>query len=203
MIFIQWLYCSLIHRMILSSHIPYKMKLIVWLGNPGKQYEQTRHNIWFMLLDTRVEEQWWSRDFSNKRNCEITKITYEWQSCLVCKPMTYMNLSWVSVAALAWFYTIQPEQILVIHDEIDLPIATIKYKIWWWAAGHNWLKSMIEKLWSRDFHRIRIGVDRPSHPGHSVSDYVLGKFPEQEKNNIIEKKDQIDTIIETFIKEAS
>jgi len=112
-----------------------------------------------------------------------------------------MNLSGTCVQSVANFYTIAIENILVLHDEIDFPTAQIKYKVWWWAAGHNWLKDIIKKLWP-DFRRIRIGVDRPIHNAMSVADYVLSNLTNVELDEISSKFDLIQWYVDQFLQEV-
>lgn len=177
------------------------MKLIVWLGNPGKEYEKTRHNAWFMIVDDflasgNMGNGTWN--YENKRKGEIAEISNEDQKIIFLKPMEYMNRSWGAVSAVASFYKIEPKDILVIHDDIDLPVGKIQLKLWWSSAGHNWLKSIIEKLWTKDFWRLRIGVDRPANQ-EDVADYVLHSFKKEEKNLIDDKAWEIEKHIKDFI----
>lgn len=152
------------------------MKLIVWLGNPWKQYEKTRHNIGFVVLDTLIEKK----------------------DVIFLKPQTFMNLSGEAVSKIANFYKITPENILIIHDEIDLPTGKIQLKLGWSSAGHNWLKSIIEKLWTKDFRRLRIGVDRPATK-EQVADYVLSNFTSEERKKITLQQEEIESLINEFL----
>ncbi len=175
------------------------MKLIVGLGNPGKEYEKTRHNIGFGIVDDFINrEKLGTREYQNKRKWEMIESNIEGQKVLFLKPMEYMNRSWWAVSALANFYKIESKDILVIHDEIDLTVGKIQLKSWWSSAGHNWLKSIIEQLWTKDFWRLRIGVDRPIHQA-DVADYVLGLFKKEEKNIIENKMTEIEKSIREFL----
>ena len=173
------------------SAISIWMKLIVWLGNPGQEYEKTRHSIGFFLVDQLVP---WSSKYDEKYKAEL----YKDQKVIFLKPMEFMNRSWWAVGAVANFYKIEPKDILIIHDDIDLPVAKIQLKLWWSSAGHNWLKSIIEKIWTKDFRRLRIGVDRPVDQSQ-VSDYVLSNFPKAEKALIEDKMSEIETYIAEFL----
>lgn len=154
--------------------------LIVGLGNPGPEYHYTRHNVGFLYLDHLAEEEGVSWHNKNKFKALVSdNFDFGGVKAILCKPQTYMNLSGESVQAIASFYKIPPNKIVVIHDDIDLKSAQIKEKFSGGNAGHNGLKSIESKL-GRDFHRIRIGVGRPSHPDHAVADYVLEKFSIQE-----------------------
>jgi PTH1 family peptidyl-tRNA hydrolase len=97
------------------------------------------------------------------------------------------------------FYKIEAKDILVIHDEIDLAIWVIKLKEWWWLAGHNWLKDIAEKIWTKDFSRIRIWIDRPSQPSQNVADYVLWNFKKEEIETIENKYLDIEKMITDFL----
>jgi len=191
------------------------MKLIVWLGNPWKEYATTRHNIGFMMIDDFLKggkwDEWQGKwEYENKRKGEIAEVNIDGQKVVFLKPMEFMNRSWWAVSALANFYKIEPKDILVIHDDIDLLVGKIQLKLWWSSAGHNWLKSIIEKLWITDFRRLRIWVDRPkpeykddrkSIPiyNETVADYVLSNFKKEEKNLIDDKMNEIEKYIRQFL----
>lgn len=177
------------------------MKLIVWLGNPWAQYSNTRHNAWFFVIENFVKNnKLWELEYDNKYKWEILKSEYDWEKVIFCKPQTFMNKSWDSVWPLANFYKILPQDILVIHDEIDLPTAKIQSKFGWSSAWHNWLKSIIAMLWTNDFRRIRIWIDRPANQDF-VADYVLTNFKKEEIQSIENKIDEIEKLISDFIKE--
>ena len=167
------------------------MKLVVGLWNPGQEYEKTRHSIWFFLIDQLVT---WNFKYDEKYKAEL----YKDQKVVFLKPMEFMNRSWWAVSAVANFYKIEPKDILVIHDDIDLPVAKVQLKLWWSSAGHNWLKSIIEKLGTKDFRRLRIGIDRPNNQD-DVADYVLSNFPKAEKALIEDKMSEIETYIAEFL----
>lgn len=148
------------------------IQLIVGLGNPGSQYESTRHNAgaWFAQLlehhadsDFRVEKKFFG---------QLCTLSHAGQSARVLIPSTYMNESGKAVAAIANYFKIAPQHILVAHDELDLPVGTIKLKKGGGHGGHNGLRDIIKGIGSSDFYRLRIGI---GHPGHKdrVHDYVL------------------------------
>lgn len=175
------------------------MKLLVGLGNPGKNYENTRHNIWFHFLDLRTQhEQLGNFKFQAKFQAETLLTQRKDQKLLLCKPQTYMNLSWNAIAPLMRFYEIQPQELLVLHDEIDFFTGRIALKYGGSPAGHNGLKSTIERLGTRDFWRLRIGIDRPQDQSQ-VSNRVLGKFKTEEKQLLESKSDEIFGLIEEFL----
>jgi PTH1 family peptidyl-tRNA hydrolase len=169
------------------------MKLIVGLGNPWQEYEKTRHSIGFFLVDEIVPGIF---KYDEKYKSEL----YKDQDVVYIKPMEFMNRSWWAVAATAKFYKIEAKDILVIHDDIDLPVGKIQLKLGWSSAGHNGLKDIIEKIWTKDFWRLRIGVDRPVHQD-DVADYVLSWFKKEEKRLIEDKMNDIEELIQKFLHE--
>ncbi len=175
------------------------MKLIVGLGNPWKEYSKTRHNAGFLVLDQFVTgENLGQFRFDSKYHAEILEAMYHDQKILLCKPQTFMNRSGVSVGPLCNFYKIDPKDILVIHDEIDFPVAKIQLKLWGSPAGHNGLKDILAKLWSSDFRRLRIGIDRPIHK-EQVADYVLSNFSYDDVDKLDKQWSEIETKIEEFL----
>jgi PTH1 family peptidyl-tRNA hydrolase len=160
------------------------MLLIAWLGNPGKQYQQTRHNAWFWAVNFLQQEQDFAeRKHEKKRQADITKWNRWWYPVIMIKPQSYMNKSWWPVSQIASFFKIAPKQILILHDEIDFPTGKIKYKQGGSHAGHNGLKSIIHRLGTNEFPRIRIGIDRPTHRDEVIN-YVLTNTTKQEQYQI-------------------
>ena len=152
------------------------MKLIVGLGNPGERYKQTRHNVGFMVLDKLIKQstvEGWDKNFDSF----FTKIIIAQKSMILLKPLTFMNVSGHAVQKVKNFYGIDPNNIVIIHDDIDLELGKIKFKKGGGDGGHNGLKSII-KLIGSEFNRIRIGIGRPEKI--NVSSYVLNNFPEKE-----------------------
>ncbi|CAA6813160.1 MAG: Peptidyl-tRNA hydrolase (EC [uncultured Sulfurovum sp.] len=150
------------------------MLLIVGLGNPGKQYENTRHNIGFKVIDKLVAD-FGANDISkNAFRGELFKSP----NLLLLKPTTYMNLSGESVQAVKNFYKIELEDIIVIHDDIDLPFSALRFKTGGGHGGHNGLRS-IDAMVGKEYTRVRMGVDKPIHKSQ-VADYVLHDFSEDE-----------------------
>ena len=148
------------------------IKLIVGLGNPGRQYEKNRHNAGFLFLDSLVEScgQMWAGE--SKFHGHVANCLFGREAVILLKPQTFMNKSGLSVAAISRFYKIKVEEILVVHDELDLSVGVVRLKKGGGHAGHNGLRDIIAHLGSRDFCRIRIGIGRPL-AGRSVADYVL------------------------------
>lgn len=148
------------------------IKLIVGLGNPGERYAKTRHNAGFWLLDDLARRS--GEAFRDDKKCfgEYARILIAHQPVHLLKPQTFMNASGRAVAALAKFYHLAPEEILVAHDELDLPEGAVKLKLGGGHSGHNGLRDIIKALDSRDFYRLRIGIDHPGDKSQVV-DYVL------------------------------
>lgn len=149
------------------------IRLIVGLGNPGQQYEKTRHNAGFLFLDSLASEQ--SCVWSNKPSFQGFMAEYHviGEKILLLKPQAYMNRSGQAVGKVARYYKITAEEILVVHDELDFNVGILKLKKNGGHAGHNGLKDIITHLGSKDFYRLRIGIGRPPGAGAVVSDYVL------------------------------
>jgi PTH1 family peptidyl-tRNA hydrolase len=154
--------------------------LITGLGNPGKQYEQNRHNIGFMVID-EIARSYGFSSFKSKYQGLVSEGTIKGQKLVLLKPQTYMNLSGQSVGAAAKFYKIPPSQIIALHDELDLAPGKMRVKKGGGNAGHNGLKSMQAHLGTPDFVRVRLGI---GHPGDKdrVSGYVLSDFAKNEQN---------------------
>ena len=159
--------------------------LIVCLGNPGKQYENTRHNIGFMTAD-ELER----RDGTKVNKLKYRALTAEMklggERVLVMKPQTYMNLSGEAVKLAGAFYKIPPERVLVISDDVSLPLGKLRIRANGSAGGHNGLKNIIQHLGTDAFPRIKIGVGAPNHPEHEMVDWVIGNFTPAEKKVVSE-----------------
>lgn len=156
------------------------MFLIVGLGNPGAKYNNTRHNVGFIAADLLSDRYNFIWNVKSKFNADIASGDVEYGRLVLCKPNTFMNLSGASVAPLASFYKLKTEDIIVIHDDVDVPLGKVKYKVGGGAGGHNGLKSIDSHI-GINYHRIRIGVGRPEDPRYNISDFVLGKFTKDEE----------------------
>jgi PTH1 family peptidyl-tRNA hydrolase len=161
------------------------IRLIVGLGNPGREYETTRHNVGFRWVDVLAREQ--KLNFRNEAKFHglAARGQLHGHEVLLLKPQTFMNISGRSVVAMALFYKILPNEILVVHDELDLSPGVARLKIGGGHGGHNGLKDIIAHLGSKDFWRLRIGI---GHPGdrNEVSDYVLND-PRREERELIDE----------------
>lgn len=156
------------------------MFLIVGLGNPESDYRYTRHNIGFIAIDVISNQCKVALSSKAKFHADLVKTSINDHDVILCKPDTYMNLSGKAVAAIASYYKIPSNKIIVLHDDIDLGLGVIKCKIGGGHGGHNGLKSIDAAIGSAEYYRVRIGVGRPENPNIEVSDYVLGKFTDDE-----------------------
>ncbi len=157
------------------------MKLIIWLGNPGKQYENTRHNVGFMMVD------YLQKFYEDTDEWEETR--FHWVQArnrvwfMLFKPTTYMNLSGDAVVSLVNYYKLDPKtDILVISDDIDMEFGKVRYRTKWSHGGQNGLRDIIAKLGTDEFARIKIGIGRD--PRYEVSDWVLSKFRKSEQDQL-------------------
>ncbi len=157
--------------------------IIAGLGNPGKKYELTRHNTGFLMLDTlsgilKADV----RDVKFRALCGRSKVGDT--SVLLMKPQTFMNLSGESIVEAASFYKIPMEHVIVVYDDVSLPIGKIRIRGKGSAGGHNGIKNIIERSGTDVFPRIKIGVGAPAHPGYELIDWVLGTFSESERKEM-------------------
>lgn len=157
------------------------MKLIVGLGNPGNKYEKTRHNIGFEVVDRFAQEIGIS-SLKDKFQGLLGETTYKGEKIYILKPQTYMNLSGNSLSAVAKFYKIENKDIVVVYDDMDLPLGKLRYKENGSSGGHNGIKSIISHI-GENFKRIKCGIGKP--PAKDVNiDFVLGKFTKEEQINV-------------------
>lgn len=150
------------------------IKLIVGLGNPGRQYEKTRHNAGFLFLDTLLSDHGGTWQLEGKFQATLAECNIAYNKVLLLKPETFMNRSGQAVGKVARYYKIQTDEILVVHDELDFDVGVVKLKKGGGHAGHNGLRDIIAHLGSNDFYRLRIGIGRPA-AGKVVADYVLSE----------------------------
>jgi PTH1 family peptidyl-tRNA hydrolase len=150
------------------------MVLVLGLGNPGRRYDATRHNAGFRVVDRLAERRSLSFD-KNQFGALVTST----DRMILAKPQGYMNLSGQAAASLRGFYKVADSDIVVVHDEVDLPFGEVRVKIGGGTAGHNGVKDVAEKLGTRDFVRVRFGVGRPPE-GWETADYVLSPFTGEE-----------------------
>ena len=149
--------------------------IIAGLGNPGKQYELSRHNAGFLCIDILANRYSFKND-RIKFNALCADVMISSKRCLVMRPQTYMNLSGDAVKAAADFYKIPSDHIIIIYDDIDLPVGALRIRRKGSAGGHNGIKSIIAQLGTDEFPRLKIGVGAKPDPDYDLKDYVLGTF---------------------------
>ena len=173
------------------------MKLIVGLGNYGKEYKNTRHNVGFMALDFYAQKNNLSID-KKKFKGLYTETSINGEKVILLQPQTYMNLSGTCVRDFINYFHIDIKDMLVIYDDMDLDVGVLRLREKGSAGGHNGMKNIIENTKTSDFKRIRVGISKDKDK--NVIDYVLGRFSEEDKRLIDEKIEQISYIIEDFVK---
>ncbi|KHF38334.1 aminoacyl-tRNA hydrolase [Halalkalibacter okhensis] len=158
------------------------MKLVVGLGNPGSKYAGTRHNVGFDCIDYCARQLGIELDQSKFKGM-YGKGNVNGEKVILLKPLTYMNLSGESVRPLMDYFNIDVEDVLIIYDDMDLPVGKIRLRQKGSAGGHNGIKSLIQHLGTPEFKRIRVGVDRPQN-GESIVSYVLGTYRPEEREDV-------------------
>jgi PTH1 family peptidyl-tRNA hydrolase len=184
--------------MIPLAHSSFKMNLIASLGNPGREYENTRHNLgWLMVDDLHCcSSLRWKEKFKGL----YFKTTEHGNDFVFLKPQTFMNLSGQSVKAAMTFFKVPLEDVLIVHDELDFPFGTIGFKSGGGLAGNNGLKSIAEQLGSKDFKRLRLGIGRPKYG--DVSNHVLSKFSSEEGPLLDDYKKLGTQALDSYMKEG-
>tara|TARA_Y100001970_G_scaffold56652_1_gene71733 strand:+ start:1249 stop:1824 length:576 start_codon:yes stop_codon:yes gene_type:complete len=177
-----------------------KNYLLVGLGNPGIKYEKNRHNIGFCLIDY-FTSQINSEDYIDKFNSKYTLVRLNDNKIHIIKPQTYMNRSGVSVRNCKDFFKIAPDNIIVVYDDMDLALGSLKIKSSGGSAGHNGIKSLIDEIGSNNFVRIRIGIGKPLNK-ENVNNYVLSNFKKDEFEALSRIKNRIEEIIKDIIFEG-
>lgn len=176
------------------------MKCIVGLGNPGKKYEKTRHNIGFMTLDELANQNNWSISQTKFRGLYTTEHV-NGEKVLLLKPQTYMNLSGESLRGFMDYFDIEIEDILVVFDDLDLPPGKIRLRKKGGHGGHNGIRNIIDQLGTKEFKRLRMGIGRPEVPV-SVVDYVLGEFPKAEAKDVSDSIEQAVKACEAWMEQS-
>ena len=175
--------------------------LVVGLGNPGEKYENTRHNVGFLTVDELAErarvpvQKLKHRALTNTLEVGGVKV-------LLMKPVTYMNLSGEAVGEAARFYKLPPERVLVISDDVSLPLGKLRIRKGGSAGGHNGLKSIIQHLGTDQFPRIKVGVGQKPHPDYDMADWVLSKFAGEDLKTITEAIRKAADAVECLIQEG-
>ncbi len=154
--------------------------MVVGLGNPGKKYENTRHNAGFMALEV-LEKEFGASPFGNKQTATLTKARIGEREVLFVRPLTFMNLSGKAVNEVGSFYKIPQENIIVIADDVSMNVGRMRIRDKGSDGGHNGLKDILRVLGSQQLVRIKIGVGQKPHPDYDLADWVLGKFSKEDK----------------------
>jgi len=171
--------------------------LLIGLGNPGREYRDNRHNIGFMLID-RLAVRLDARGMKLQSKAIVIGALYEGRKLILAKPQTYMNLSGGAVQGLLHFYKIPPESLIVAHDDLDLPLGTIRIRPGGGAGGQRGMASTIERLGTQDFPRLRLGIGRP--PGRmDAAAYVLQNFSRDDLLIVSETLDRAADAVLTFV----
>ncbi|MFD4456880.1 aminoacyl-tRNA hydrolase [Nocardia sp. NPDC058480] len=173
--------------------------LVVGLGNPGPEYERTRHNVGFLVADVLAERVGGRFAVHKKSGADLLQARLDGRQILIAKPRTYMNLSGRPVAALAKFFSVPVDQVIVVHDELDLPFGTLRLKQGGGEGGHNGLRSISQALTTKEYVRTRIGIGRP--PGRQdPADYVLKPFSAPERKEVPVIVEQAADAVELLLK---
>lgn len=172
------------------------MKMIVGLGNPGSKYEKTKHNIGFMVIDQLCEKY---QVTLNKHDFEgiYGSFNYQGEKIFLVKPLTYMNDSGRSVRPLMKYYQVQPDELLVIQDDMDIPMGKLRLRQKGSAGGHNGIKSIIAAVGTQNFKRLKIGIQHPSD--QSVVNWVLSAFSKEDQITIDQSVEQATNAIENWL----
>ena len=170
------------------------MKLIVGLGNPGKEYENTRHNVGFYYIDLFANKL--NITFKEKFNAMYAKTKINDEDIILLKPQTFMNLSGESVIKFVNYFKIKVEDIIVIHDDLDMDLGRIKLKENGSSGGHNGIKNIIFNLNSENFKRLKIGISKNNN--FDTKDYVLGKFTKEEQEIVKNNEEKILNILNDY-----
>ncbi len=176
------------------------MWLIAGLGNPGKQYQMTRHNVGFMLVDYWLKSLSGNTpDFRDEHKAMTKKMKLDNEEILLAKPQTFMNRSGESVQSLLHFYKVPQEKMLILHDDIDQPFGSIRFHKNRGHGGQNGVRNITELLGTMDYARLKIGVGRPAHPDFDIGDYVLTGFSKDESVQLTTVFEKACDGIECFI----
>jgi PTH1 family peptidyl-tRNA hydrolase len=160
------------------------LRLFVGLGNPGRQYDKTRHNIGFEVIDELSAK--WGIPLDQAKHKGVYGIGHVGgEKVILLKPLTYMNLSGESIRAVMEYYDVDTEEIVVMYDDLDMPTGRIRLRQKGSAGGHNGIKSTIGHLGTQEFNRIRVGISRPQN-GMAITDWVLGRFTSEEHDMMAE-----------------
>lgn len=172
-------------------------KLVIGLGNIGPEYQMTRHNAGFIIVDNFAAQQGWKWQEKPKFKAIVAEGLLDTQKVILAKPVTYMNLSGEAVRALKDFYKIENHDILVIHDELALPFGTVRTRLGGSDAGNNGIRSVIAHIGS-DFARLRIGISNEQRVHMDAADFVLARFSTTEKSDLLPLQEKASQLIDDF-----
>lgn len=175
--------------------------IVVFLGNPGSRYAGTRHNAGFMAAD-ESETDAGVKIVKARFKALTAQIKLNGQSVLLMKPQTFMNLSGDAVVQAADYYRVPPERVIVVSDEIALPVAKLRVRRSGSAGGHNGLKSIIARLGTENFPRVRIGIGAPPHPDYDMADWVLGAFRDRDAVDMAAAAERAWEAVKCYIREG-
>lgn len=180
-----------------SSAPAFPIRLVVGLGNPGIQYQRTRHNLGFMTVD-RVAERAGARFRASRFQAEVAALP---GGLTLMKPLTFMNRSGLAVGAWARYHRLRPEEVLVVCDDLDLPFGRLRLRAQGSGGGHNGLKSVIAELGSQSFPRLRIGIGRPQGAGSTI-EWVLSPFSPEEADRLATLLDAAAWAVECVVRDG-
>lgn len=176
------------------------MYLVAGLGNPGPRYVDTRHNVGFLVVDRLARRAMTTVD-SDKSGAKVTKARVADQPVVLAKPFTFMNRSGGPTQALAAFYKLSPEQVIVVHDDLDLPFGDVRVKVGGGHGGHNGLRDIAKHL-GRDHLRVRCGIGRPPE-GWDTANYVLGRWTDDEADRLVDVVDTAADATEAILRDGA
>ncbi len=174
------------------------MQLVVGLGNPGRRYASTRHNAGFLVID-RLAERWSVSLAKRQFKADVGPARIADRSVLLCKPQTFMNLSGEAVASLKGYYKVDTEEIVVVHDDLELPFGDVQARTGGGHRGHNGLRDLMRRI-GAGFERVRVGIGRPP-PGWDPADYVLGSWSKAEAETLDAVVDRAADTVERVLRE--
>lgn len=175
------------------------MKIVVGLGNPGKEYSKTKHNIGFLFIEY-LEKKYGFEVKKKAMDSLVCETTFNLEKVVFAKPQTYMNLSGNAVQKLKNWYKVENKDILIIYDDIDIEFGTIRYKVNSSAGSHNGMKNIIECLSSKEIPRIRVGIGGLKHENEDLKDFVLSRFSKEQLEKLDEIFNQVEDRLKEFIK---
>ena len=176
------------------------MHLVLGLGNPGRRYERTRHNIGFLVAD-RLTERWGNPVMKPQLGAEVARVVLRGHDTVVAKPQSFMNLSGQPGASLRGFFKVEVPSVIVVHDDLDIPFGEIRLKLGGGHGGHNGLRDIQAKFGECGFVRLRFGIGRPP-PAWQVADYVLAPFSLLEESQLVALTDRAVGAVEAVICEG-